>query len=151
MAALLTEDALARFWARVALPNEQGCMLWLGHVSVYGYGWFTPRGSRRPYAAHRVSYELAYGRIPDGLVIDHVRANGCTNRHCVAPLHLEAVTQAENVRRSDAGRNQLVKTHCPQGHPYAGANLYIQPRGGRVCRACKNAKARDAYQKAREA
>jgi hypothetical protein len=29
------------------------------------------------------------------------------------------------------------KTHCPQGHPYQGANLYVIPStGGRVCRTC---------------
>lgn len=34
------------------------------------------------------------------------------------------------------------KTHCPQGHPYSGPNLYITPQGYRICRECKNERAR---------
>lgn len=30
------------------------------------------------------------------------------------------------------------KTHCPKGHAYSGENLYINPRGARVCRKCIN-------------
>jgi hypothetical protein len=29
------------------------------------------------------------------------------------------------------------KTHCPKGHPYAGENLYIDPKGNKRCRECK--------------
>ncbi len=31
-------------------------------------------------------------------------------------------------------------THCPQGHPYSGYNLYIRKCGRRMCRACNNAR-----------
>lgn len=31
----------------------------------------------------------------------------------------------------------VTKTHCPNGHPYSGENLYIDPKGNRRCRACK--------------
>lgn len=30
-----------------------------------------------------------------------------------------------------------LKTHCPKGHPYLGSNLYVDPKGNRRCRACK--------------
>lgn len=43
--------------------------------------------------AHRVSYEMAFGHIPDGMVIDHT----CHNRKCVTPSHLQAVTQKQNL------------------------------------------------------
>lgn len=143
---ILTERDQARFWAKVALPDGNGCMLWLAYVHPGGYGQFGIGGHRgRMRYAHRVSYVIAYGPVPDGLVVDHVKARGCQHRHCVAPLHLEAVTQLENVRRSNAGENQRVKSNCPQGHPYAGANLYVTPRGGRVCRICKNAAGRERY------
>lgn len=36
---------------------------------------------------------------------------------------------------------QAEKTHCPEGHPYAGDNLYISPTGARGCRTCRNARA----------
>jgi len=31
----------------------------------------------------------------------------------------------------------VIKSHCPKGHPYSGDNLYIDPKGNRRCRACK--------------
>lgn len=49
--------------------------------------------------AHRVSYELFVGPVPDGLVLDHL----CGNRFCVRPDHLEAVTEVENGRRVMVG------------------------------------------------
>lgn len=49
----------------------------------------------QPY--HRVAWELTYGLIPDGLVIDHL----CRNRRCSNPDHLDAVTMAVNTQRGD--------------------------------------------------
>jgi hypothetical protein len=141
----MTERDEARFWAKVALPNEQGCMLWLASKLPNGYGRLHLSG--QVAYAHRVSYELAYGRIPAGLQIDHL----CRVRHCVAPFHLEAVTQQENMRRGAAGQHNAAKTCCPQGHPYEGANLYAAARGDRQCRLCKNASSREAHRKRRAA
>lgn len=45
--------------------------------------------------AHRLSYELFVGPIPDGYELDHL----CRNRGCVNPAHLEAVTHRVNVLR----------------------------------------------------
>lgn len=111
-------------------------MLWLRYVDPHGYPRFGLGG--KSVKAYHVSYILAHGPIPDGLVIDHVRDKGCTNRHCVAPLHLEAVTQRENLLRGTgfAARNAQ-KTHCPQGHEYAGDNLYVDAKGRRYCQACR--------------
>lgn len=30
------------------------------------------------------------------------------------------------------------KTHCSQGHEYTLGNTYINPKGARICRKCKN-------------
>lgn len=132
----ITERDEARFWAKVALPDGSGCMLWLAYRDPGGYGTFSLNCLK--VKAHRVSYELAYGPIPEGLVIDHVRVRGCVQTGCVAPLHLEAVTDGENRSR---GRSPYAvnarKTHCPRRHPLAGDNLYVDPRGGRRCRTCR--------------
>lgn len=98
-----------RFWQYVDIV-EDGCWLWLGGINpVNGYGSFNLLdGPRRTTArAHRFAYELVFGPIPEGLEVDHVREVGCIHRHCVRPEHLEAVTHAENVRRSH------LPPHCP--------------------------------------
>jgi hypothetical protein len=136
---ILTERDERRFWSKVALPNEQGCMLWLKGANRDGYGNFRlPTGCT---GAHRVAYVLAYGPVPEGMEVDHVKAKGCTNRHCVAPDHLEAITHAENVRRGELGAARRAKTHCPQGHPYNEENTY-RHNGRRSCRACRRERRR---------
>lgn len=39
-----------------------------------------------------------------------------------------------------AASAQAARTHCPNGHPYAGHNLILRRRGGRDCRACTYAR-----------
>lgn len=98
-------------------------------VNGYGVAWVDGVKAR----VHRAAYEVLVGPIPDGLVLDHI----CRNRACYNPAHLEPVTTSENLRRSPLmGRAKLSKTHCPAGHPYSGENLYTNPKGARICRAC---------------
>lgn len=135
----ITESDMRRFWAKVALPDENGCLLWTAaedHRERGAYGAFDHGG--RTIRAHRFAYTALVGPIPDGLVIDHVRDRGCVSRLCVAPDHLEPVTHAENVRRGE----RTHRGHCPQGHPYSGENLYVSPQGHRRCRACNAARSR---------
>jgi hypothetical protein len=52
---------------------------------------------------------------------------------------MEAVTCRVNLLRGNTvNARHAAVTHCPLGHPYAGANLYVSPRSGkRYCRACQ--------------
>lgn len=141
---MLTERDEARFWSKVAPPNEQGCVLWMESTDRDGYAQFFAVGRMRK--AHQLSYVLAYGPIPEGMVIDHVFSRGCRHRHCVAPAHLEAVTQAENTRRAKAA-----KTHCINGHAYVLENIYVTPSGSRNCRECRRQALRDLRARRRAA
>lgn len=108
--------------------RSDGCWLWTGAMQPSGYGTFRGR------AAHRITYELFVGPIPENLTIDHL----CRVRSCVNPAHLEPVTIAVNVMRGESlpARNAR-KTHCPQGHPYDDENTYVNPTTGwRLCRSC---------------
>ncbi len=105
------------------LWTEANCWEWQGAKSKTGYGV-----SGAGYL-HRLMYRHFVGEIPTGLELDHL----CRNRGCCNPLHLEAVTHAENMRRGYWG----AKTHCPRGHAYDEANTQINSiNGGRQCRTC---------------
>lgn len=107
-----------RFWEKV--EKTPTCWIWTAGASA-GYGRIHDGGRWR--AAHRVSYELHRGIIPEGMTLDHL----CRNKLCVNPDHLEMVTSAENTRR-----HYRLKTHCKRGHVLASANF----KGIRQCCEC---------------
>lgn len=123
---------MENFWNKI--EKTEACWLWTGTKTKTGYGRLVRRG--RWYMAHRYAYTNLVGDIPDGLELDHL----CRIRNCVRPEHLEAVTHTVNVQRGSGGRPTALK--CPQGHEYAGTNLYIRPNGFQDCRACRAASAR---------
>lgn len=129
-----------RLLEKTVIDWVTGCWLWTGGKSDVGYGQLSDRstGKKRMAKAHRVSYELTNGPIPDGLVIDHL----CRVRHCINPAHMEPVTIRENTIRGTAGAvnraRMLARTHCAQGHPWTPENTKVTPRQ-RVCRTCKKA------------
>lgn len=116
---------LVRLHARTAIVGD--CLEWQGSVGNHGYGQIAVRttdGDYRPQLVHRVAYEEAYGPIPAGLQVDHL----CRNRICIRPGHLEAVTQRENILRSDAPNAIAVRTGvCIRGHA---------KEPGQACLAC---------------
>jgi hypothetical protein len=126
--------------------DSTGCWLWTGVLGVDGYARVSVGGRLR--SAHRTSYEVHVGPIPEGLQIDHL----CRVRHCVNPEHLEPVTAQTNTRRGQTiAAKHAATTHCPQGHEYTPENTYSSKRGERDCRQCRRVHSREwARKKARE-
>jgi hypothetical protein len=79
---------------------SNGCWEWTGHTYKNGYGVIKVFGS--DVSAHRYSYELHKGPIPDGLCILHA----CDNKRCINPDHLSIGTHQENMRQA-ADRSRM--------------------------------------------
>lgn len=136
-----------RFWPKVKMGA--GCWEWTGSAGEKGYGYLHSGGKveRKPLRAHRVSWEIHNGSIPDGLWVLH----RCDNPRCVRPDHLFLGDRSDNMRDcaakgriSTIGKARL--THCKRGHEFTPENTHLRPNGHRQCIACRavdNAKRRE--------
>lgn len=106
LAAALSIVQIENFWAKVSKSDE--CWLFVGSRHHLGYGQFTLNG--RVNKAHRVSWMIHYGEIPEGMCVLH----RCDVRNCINPAHLFLGTQQDNIAdmvakgRQRAGRQRGV-------------------------------------------
>ena len=114
---MISDAVVARFWSKVSLPDENGCMIWLAGISKYGYGVFSV--NNKQFRAHRFSLLLSTGEMPDDMEGAHA-PEVCHNRACVSPLHLRWATRVENEldKRIDG-------THS-SGERHGGSKLSFQ-------------------------
>lgn len=139
------KTAQDRFAEKVRV-DDSGCHIWTGAISDTGYGSFnagkTVDGVKY-VGAHKFSYELANGKIPSGLHLDHL----CRVRACVNPEHLEVVTPKVNSDRRVDTPAKTGRFKC--GHPFEENNIYSAAPTGRrlsrhlICVICSNKRSKD--------
>lgn len=91
-----------RFWEKVNKRGPDDCWEWTA-ARTQGYGVIKASfPDRRMLRAHRVSYEINKGKIPEGWLVRHI----CDNPGCVNPDHLLSGTWTDNMKDRDSRNRQ---------------------------------------------
>jgi hypothetical protein len=145
---------VARFFSRLSgYPDPERCWIWTKYVDSDGYG--RVGAGERSVMAHRVVWIYLIGTIPPKMYLDHAGPNGCKNKDCANPNHLQLVTNRHNVVVTGTGLSarNAKKECCLNGHPFTAENLLRVKleQGIRVCQICELERTRVRHQTIRDA
>jgi hypothetical protein len=92
------ERRKSRLLAKVT--TSDGCWVWKPEPDKSGYGRFHWGDGEGTILAHRASYRLFVGPLPEGLEVHHE----CGNTRCVNPKHLKAASALEHAKADPSRR-----------------------------------------------
>ena len=106
------EELLAQIklvFDKYVIKNDDYCWGWSGLISNKGYSSINIRGAKT--GAHRASWMIHNGHIPDGIFVCH----RCNNRSCTNPNHLFLGTHQDNMDDMiKKGRTKILRGEdCP--------------------------------------
>jgi hypothetical protein len=122
------ELAKTQFFAKTCPEPNTGCLLWTGALKpckpkhggvIFYYGSakvISPYDGKMMHQAHRISWTLTYGPIPDGLWVLHK----CDTPLCIFPPHLFVGTGKDN------SRDMVEKRRSPMGETHHNSKLTEQ-------------------------
>lgn len=96
-------------------------------------------GLRKQKMVHRLVAEAFLGPAL-GREVRHLDGDPTNNR--LSNLRWGTHSENEFDKVAHGNHKEARKTHCPRNHPYSGANLRLDYRGYRICRACERIRAR---------
>ena len=108
-----------RFWSKVDVREKDECWPWMAHKVEKGYGQFSI--GHELFCAHRISYFLAFGAIPSGLLVCH----HCDNPACINPSHLFVGTHKDNTADM-INKGRRIQGRMPSGEDHHKTKLSIE-------------------------
>lgn len=134
--------------------DEDGCWIFTGHIQI------STRTGKPTYGVMRIGDHMYYvHKVSAWVFLKNPKAisssrkvnvcHTCDKPACFRPKHLVVKTPKWNTRDAVAkGIHACArKSECKYGHPLAGNNLVVTSKQ-RVCRNCRNRRARDSYREA---
>lgn len=102
------------------IEKTDSCWNWTGRLVGKGYGSLGLGGAgAKGILAHRLSYQMHKGEIPEGMVVMHK----CDNPRCVNPDHLDVGTQSQNIKDALSRGRKLMPTHKVRGDECGASKL----------------------------
>lgn len=122
-----TIEKMKEYLMQRCVKTDNGCMEWKLSVTNKGYGRL--RDGNKMKRAHRESYKVFVGNIPNGMFVCHK----CDNPKCINPDHLFLGTSYDNMRDMVAkGRNRVIPSY---GNNYSSKPISANGKKYISCKA----------------
>lgn len=111
-------------------------VLQVGHHGLgYEHVSLCKEGTETSRSVHRIVLDAFVGPRPSKVDVRHLDGNPTNNR--LENLRYGTRSENNHDKKTHGTDHNVNKTHCPQGHPYSGENVFVNSAGGRVCRTCR--------------